>query len=98
MLIYDGTQFADVQEKDKFVFGAHFGHELMVHRWTIITQLGTNLNQRYYKGTWYARVGLRYDLTHNLFLRVALKTQNKFQADFIEWGAGVSLYKIRKNN
>lgn len=95
-LLLDGTEFDDVQAIDKFVFGVHFGHELMVHRWTLITQLGTNLNQRYYKGIWFARVGLRYDLTRNIFLRIALKTQDKFQADFIEWGGGVSLYKIKK--
>ena len=94
--IIDGIEFEDVNEGEKFVFGAHFGHEFMIYRWSIVMQLGTNLNQRDYKGIWFARVGLRYDLTRNIFLRVSLKTQDKFQADFVEWGGGLSLYKIKK--
>lgn len=69
-------------------FGIHLGHELLVHRWTLITDLGLALPEPEGRGSWFARVGLKYDFTEHLFGKIALKTPGGFIADFIEWGVG----------
>lgn len=96
MYDFDGTLPKGVPASEKYVFGLHLGHEYMVQRWTVVTQVGVNLNKREYKGNWYGRVGLRYDLMKRIFLRVALRIPDGFKADFIEWGGGIYLYKKKK--
>ena len=88
----DGILPASISSREKFIYGVHVGHELMVHRWTLVTQLGLNLNNHRYKGSWYGRFGMRFDVLRNVFLRVALKIPNGFRADFIEWGGGFNFY------
>ena len=93
----DGILPHEVSTGEKFVYGIHLGHEYMVQRWTVVTQVGLNLNKRKYNGNWYGRIGMRYDLTKKLFLRVALRIPDGFKADFIEWGGGFYLYNKKKN-
>jgi len=73
-------------------YGIALGHELLIRKLSIITQLGnylydTNLNQRY----WYARLGLRYYFTNNIFGMLTL-TNRKQSADYIQCAIG---YRLR---
>jgi len=76
--------------------GVHLSHEYMVHRWTLVTQAGLNLKVPKDKGIWYARLGLRYDLSKVIFVRASVRLYQKFYSDFVEWGVGYSYYKVKK--
>ncbi len=73
--------------------GMHLSYEYMVHRWTFITQAGVNLKVTGDKGLGYGRLGLRYDLTKHIFLRVGLRVYKFVASDFLEWGVGYSWAK-----
>ena len=81
--------------KDKVYIGIQAGHEWMVNRFTLITQMGIPMDNRDVKGKWYGRFGLRADITRNIFIRGALKIPDDWVADFIEWGLGFNIYKWR---
>ncbi len=72
--------------------GIHVSHELLVHRFTLVTQVGVPFMNVEGRGGWYARVGGRYDLTRKIFAHLALKTPGGFIADFVEWGIGFRMY------
>lgn len=76
--------------------GVHIGHELMIHRVTLIVNYGRTFEDVKGRGDWYARVGGKYDITRNFHARIALKTPGGFAADFIEWGLGVNFYSKKK--
>ena len=44
----------------------------------------------------YARIGLRYDISKQFFVRASVRLYQKFYSDFIEWGVGYSYYKVKK--
>lgn len=74
---------------DLTFFGFHLSHYLRMYRLTLVTQLGFNLSEHVsHKGNTYFQVGGSFNLTEQLFLRIALKTRNGAVADFIEWGVG----------
>ncbi len=75
--------------------GVHLSYEYMVHRWTFISQVGVNLKVVGDKGTGYGRLGLRYDLSKHIFLRVGLRVYKSLASDFIEWGIGYSWTRIK---
>lgn len=77
---------------DMSFWGFHVSHELMVNRFTLVTQVGVTLSEREIEGKWYGRFGLRIDITEHLFFRGTLKVPEGLKADFIEWGIGVNLY------
>lgn len=79
-----------------YYFGIHFGHELMVHRWVLITDVGFTFRDVKGRGTWFTRVGFKYQLTRHMFLKGALKTPGGFIADFIEWGVGFNVFSKKK--
>jgi len=73
-------------------YGLALGHELLIHKLSLLTQLGTyfydtNLNQHY----WYARLGFRYYFTKN-FYGMATLTNRKQSADYIQYAIG---YRLR---
>ena len=74
-------------------YGIHFGHEWIIHRFSIITQIGWMLKDVSERNRVYGRLAFRYNITQNLFTRVGLKLPSKVEADFLEWGIGVNLYK-----
>jgi len=76
-------------------YGIHGSHEYLIHRWTIVTQAGINLKEVGDKGLWYGRLGVRYDLSRSLFVRLGLRVYGSVVSDFIEWGAGYSWYSYR---
>jgi hypothetical protein len=74
---------------DLTFFGFHLSHYLRMYRLTLVTQLGFNLSDHVsHKGKTYFQVGGSFNLSEQLFLRIALKTRNGAVADFIEWGVG----------
>ncbi len=93
---YGGDE-SKVPTRKLFYSGIHIGHELMVQRFTVVTHLGFAFREIKDKGSVYARVGLRYDVSKRFWGRVALKVPNGFVADFIEWGIGYSFFKAEKN-
>ncbi|MBB6463385.1 acyloxyacyl hydrolase [Flammeovirga kamogawensis] len=102
-LFYDGSLVEEYQSQypngvpnsKLFYPGIHVSHELMIHRFTVVTQVGVPLMNVEGRGGWYARVGGRYDVTKNIFAHLALKTPGGFIADFIEWGVGFRMYGKR---
>ena len=92
---YGGTE--QVPSSELFYGGVHIGHELMFHRFTLVTQYGRTFRKIKDRGNWYLRVGLRYDINHHLFGRLSLKTPDGFRADFVEWGGGIYLYSGKKS-
>ncbi len=75
--------------------GIHGSHEYMIHRWSVVTQAGINLKQVGDKGAWYGRLGVRYDLSQSVFVRLGLRVYGSVVSDFIEWGVGYSWYSYR---
>ena len=86
----------EVPFEDKNYFGIHIGHELMIHRWTLVTQVGIPVIKPAVVGSWYGRAALRYDVTKNFFIRGGLKIPDGFKADWIEWGCGFYFYRIKQ--
>jgi hypothetical protein len=74
-------------------YGVHLSHEYMIHRWTLVTQAGVNLNVVGDKGRGYGRIALRYDISKHLFFRGGLRIYDTVVSDFIEWGLGYSWYR-----
>ncbi len=73
-------------------YGLALGHELLIKKLSLITQLGnylydTNLNKHY----WYARLGLRYYFTKDIY-GMATLTNRKQSADYIQYAIG---YRLR---
>lgn len=83
---HDWTDFSHV--------GVHIGHDLVVQKVSLVTQVGVYLYEGNEKGFVWARVGLRYDFSDWLFGRLALKTTEGFIADLTELGVGI---RIKKN-
>ncbi|MBD0400160.1 acyloxyacyl hydrolase [Flammeovirga sp. EKP202] len=77
--------------------GIHFSHELLIHRITLVTQVGIPFTNVEGRGGWYARVGGRYDFSRKFFAHLALKTPGGFIADFVEWGVGFRMYSNNKD-
>ncbi len=92
---YHVTPEGSLPFAEEFYWGGHIGHEIMIHRFRVVTHLGINLAQREYKGKWYGRIGLRFDISKHFFLRSTLKFPAGFKADYIEWGVGYAIYKYR---
>lgn len=72
-------------------FGLALGHELLIRKLAVITQLGyylfdTNLNAHY----WYAHLGIRYYFTPGLFGMITLANR-KQSADYLQYSIGVRL-------
>jgi hypothetical protein len=69
-------------------FGLAVGHELLIRKVSVVTQLGayvydTHLNQHY----WYARLGMKYFITRNTFVMATL-TNRKQSADYLQCAVG----------
>jgi hypothetical protein len=69
-------------------YGLALGHELLIRKLSLITQLGnyfydTNLNKQY----WYARLGIRYYFTTNIY-GMATLTNRKQAADYLQYAIG----------
>lgn len=69
-------------------YGFALGHELLIRKLSLITQLGnylydTNLNKNY----WYARLGVRYYFTGHVFGMITL-TNRKQSADYLQYALG----------
>lgn len=94
---YDGSIRQDLRGDVPFGklqwWGVHVSHEYMIHRWTLITQPGLYLGTSGDKGTWFARVAVRYDLTPRVFLRGGVRIYKSFRSDSIEGSIGYSFYK-----
>ena len=88
-----GNTLANPDFADLTFFGFHLSHELMVNRFTLVTQVGVTMTHRDIEGKWYGRFGARIDITEHLFFRGTLKIPNGFKADFIEWGIGYNFYR-----
>jgi hypothetical protein len=82
----------DLTMGDLSFWGFHLSHEIMIERFTLITQVGVTLANRDIEGKWYGRFGMRIDISRHLFIRGTLKIPDGFKADFIEWGLGYSIY------
>jgi len=91
-----GIPLAELSGKDRVYYGIQAGHELMINRFTFITQLGIPLDNREVIGKWYGRIGMRIDLSRNIFFRYALKLPDNWQSDFIEWGLGFNFYSRKE--
>ena len=82
----------EISWENKTYYGLVAGHELMINRVTLVTQMGIPLDNRNVSGKWYGRFGVRIDLIRNLFIRGTLKVPDSWKADFIEWGIGFNFY------
>lgn len=71
--------------------GFMFGHELVVNKLTLVTQMGIYLYKPYYpEERLYTRLGLNYYVTDNVFLGFSLKTHFAV-AEVIEYSIGFRL-------
>ncbi len=71
--------------------GLMFGHQLIVNRLTVVTQVGVYLYKPYFpKDRFYQRLGFAYYFTDNLFGSLTLKTHFAV-AEVIEYGIGFRL-------
>jgi len=82
----------DQKFKDIFQIGYHFGHELIINKFTFITHLGFYAYNNGNKGNFWLRFNLRYDINERFGIQGGLKTMDGGVADFIEWGISYKLY------
>lgn len=71
-----------------FKWGLTAGHEFLIHRISLLTQLGFYLyDPLKVNKLLYQRVGLKYRICPKAFISMSLKTHFG-QADYVEWGLG----------
>ncbi len=93
---YDGSlgwiyrkKYGADKATDRMLLGLHIGHSVHLSDFEIITQGGTYVWRRdNYKGDWFLRVAVRYNIQKYGFVQIGLKTVNGGEADWIEWGGG----------
>lgn len=68
--------------------GVFIGHDLHIHKFSIVTQLGYYVYYPYdFEGRVYQRIGLKYFITKNIFGVVSLKAHGA-KAEAVEFGIG----------
>ena len=82
----------DLKFKDIFQLGYHFGHELIIDKFTFISHVGFYAYNNGNKGSFWLRFNLRYDINEHFGIQGGLKTMDGGVADFIEWGISYKLF------
>ncbi len=91
---YSGTLPHDVQLYQKVMAGWHVGHDLLIERFTLVTQFGMYIyKQSPKRGGWYLRAGGKVSINEHLFANITLKTQNGGISDWVEFGMGYRIFK-----
>ncbi|MCD4737165.1 MAG: acyloxyacyl hydrolase [Bacteroidales bacterium] len=81
---------------EKTTYGAHIGHDLLIERFTLITQIGFYIyKETEERGSYYIRAGGRMALNDRWNIHVCLKTMNGGIADWIEWGVSRN-FRLKK--
>jgi len=87
----DNSSDEEVNNTDYRQVGLLFGHQLVVNKLTVVTQLGFYLYRPYYSDErLYQRIGFAYYFTDNIFGSITLKTHYAV-AEVIEYGIGFRL-------
>ena len=97
---YDEVTDELVERYDRFAdvmrLGVCVGHQLVYHRFELVTYVGTYIYNKVKKGDWvYTRIGGRYYFTNFMFVNLTLKAKG-FKAQYIECGLGFSCRKWKK--
>jgi hypothetical protein len=88
---FEGVKKSDVPFAEQTYAGIHLSHELLIHRFAVITQYGRTFRDVTGRGKSYVIAGARYDVSEKVFLKILLKTPAELIADFVIIGAGFSL-------
>lgn len=106
--MYDGSLFENYKEAgydaesitnlDLMLGGVHFGHALLIQRFSIELQFGIYFKtpEEDWKGSYYLRPALRYNISKKWYAQVGLKTTDGGKADWVEYGFGLRLFNTKK--
>lgn len=94
-LFYDHSLYYKIRDQnlplnsslEVFRGGFHGGYELTLSDLTLLLNMGVYLYSKINDGTFYHRIGLRYQINKNIFVCSNIKA-HWGKADFIEWGLG----------
>ncbi|MDG5800689.1 acyloxyacyl hydrolase [Marinilabiliaceae bacterium ANBcel2] len=88
---YDRSLKAYYPNRRHTFYGVHTGYDLMFWRLALRMQFGTYLHNRAhdFKGYYFFRPSLKFDICERLFMQVGLKTRDGFKADWVEYGIGL---------
>ncbi|WP_423130398.1 acyloxyacyl hydrolase [Gaoshiqia sp. Z1-71] len=91
---YDSSLKISFPDHSVDFYGAHLGYDFMFWKMAIRMQGGTYLHQkaRNFKGSYFLRPALKFDLSRVVYFQLGLKTQNGFIADWVEYGLGIRLF------
>jgi hypothetical protein len=102
--LYDGSVAEDVKldtlrkgiphvNSDNFYIGLHLGHAVYIGKFSIEIQYARYIYKpNHYKGNWYLRTALKYQMDNGLFVQIGLKTKDAGAADWSEFGIGYKLF------
>lgn len=76
-----------VDFSQKMYLGSHIGYQILIHRITLLVNLGTYFRQSSFdSGFWFIRAGGRIRISDHLHSHICIKTKDGFRSDWIEWG------------
>jgi hypothetical protein len=91
-LFYDQSLFERFPNESHDFYGMHAGYDFMFWRMAIRLQGGTYTTKgRDFKGNYFLRTALKYEINNFLFAQLGLKTMDGAKADWVEYGLGVKL-------
>lgn len=93
-VFYDSSLAMYYPNNSHWFYGVHGGYDLNFWKLAIRLQGGTYLHNRArkFKGDYFLRPALKYQLSKDIFTQIGLKTQDGFKADWIEFGLGIKIF------
>lgn len=98
MMTIEGIPPDEVSFMQKTYLGSHIGYQILIHRFTLLVNLGTYFRQSTFdSGFWFIRAGGRIRISDQLHSHICIKTKDGFNSDWIEWGMAYYI-NIRASN
>jgi hypothetical protein len=95
-LFYDHSLVEQFPDENFGFYGIHGGYDFMFWKMSIRIQGGTYFRKgREFKGDFFFRPALKYDINKFLYAQLGLKTMAGPKADWVEYGLGVKLPRIK---
>jgi hypothetical protein len=93
---YDHSLIERFPDRSHGFYGFHGGYDFMFWRMSIRLQCGTYTRKgKEFKGNFFFRPAIKYDINKFLYAQLGLKTMAGPKADWVEYGLGVKLPRIR---
>ena len=80
-------------DSDNFFIGLHIGQAIYIAKFSLEIQYARYIYKpNEYKGDWYLRTAMKYQINKGLYVQIGLKTKDAGAADWSEFGLGYKLF------